>query len=178
MNQFDLDTLPITDFTGVAWREDHDPRSYLDDDGVEWELVRLKDKLHRRKLNNWVPLARRVPVNSTPVNVHTLAGEALNWAVAEAQGRNPYVDGGRVYTQRFPKSAKVRAAYTESFEQSGRIITEEGLCVVETEGSERWLAYKPGGARAHGPDHLTAILRCYVIEKLGEVVAIPKELLE
>jgi hypothetical protein len=118
-----------------------------------------------------------------------LAGAALDWAVATAQGRENIrvfaatrpTDRGWIEV-RFnpdPRAATARFDPSEDWSQAGPIIEREYIEVKPTAGVEGqlWSAQRMAGFCAQGPTPLAAAMRCFVASKLGDAVDVPDELL-
>jgi hypothetical protein len=96
-----------------------------------------------------------------------LSGEALDWAVAEAEGHD------------FPAADVFCGIFNPSTDWT------QGRPIIEREGIETtrggayvehfWKATRHSNA-AYGPTPLIAAMRCYVASKLGDTVDIPAEL--
>ncbi len=103
------------------------------------------------------------------IKTSELTGAALDWAVAECEGRD------------FPSADAFCGIFTPSTDwaQGGPIIDRERISHrVDTRGG-RSVAFLDGGSvtgRMTGPTPLIAAMRCYVASKLGHEVEIPEEL--
>lgn len=126
------------------------------------------------------------------VKTSELEGEALNWAVAQAEGfAVKLVRGGRygepdsvwfVEAERY----RVRLNYADEWARTGPLLVKHSIAIWPTETN--WAAhYRVMGARHYidtnewdcddtGPTALTAACRCIVRLKLGATVLIPVEL--
>ena len=116
------------------------------------------------------------------IKTSELIDAALDWAVAEAQGRSPTLNmnshgmvwhgwwlatGGEY--ERMPN-------YFNDWAQGGQIIEREGISIYRMT-SDWSAAYNPSGAAQDGPTPLIAAMRCLVAAKLGDEVEVPDELL-
>ena len=93
-----------------------------------------------------------------------LTGAALDWAVAKCEGF-PVRDG---FDDNCPE-------YSTDWAQGGLIIEREMIQIKEN-GYGYWFAKIGKGKFMRGPTPLIAAMRCYVASKLGDNIAIPKEL--
>ena len=99
------------------------------------------------------------------VKTNELSGQALDWAVAKAEG---YPD----------EDISVDWNYSTDWAQSGPIIEREGIQIQKHRSG--WVAL-PEDAQfseeeyQEGSTILIAAMRCYVASKLGEEVEVPKE---
>ena len=94
------------------------------------------------------------------VKTNELSGQALDWAVAKADG--------------YPnEDISIDWNYSTDWAQSGPIIEREGIALYLF-GNAEWNAHV-GGKESIGPTPLIAAMRCYVASKLGEEVEVPKE---
>ena len=116
------------------------------------------------------------------IRTNNLKDKALDWVVAQAEGREPfintpydgcsYTDGGRSFVKR----------YSTDWAQGGPIIdhmVREGLRLT----GYKSLPTDPTSCQAQignivtgGPTPLIAAMRCFCCSKLGDVVDIPEEL--
>jgi hypothetical protein len=135
------------------------------------------------------------------IKTSELSGKALDWAVAKAEGREPYIhvnSKGEPYLYFAKHGADI--LYSRSWAQGGPIIEREGIHLrsVRKEGHllhNTWLAKPANGntgqierwnknwfgdnnkpAMWYGHTPLIAAMRCYVASKLGDTVEIPEEL--
>jgi hypothetical protein len=119
------------------------------------------------------------------IKVSNLSGAALDWAVANCEGRKPMYYNGIVRataSPRYPDSAPMfgpELNYSTDWSQGGPIIERYGISVCEgspVNGLE-WMACDRGSTYIqHGSTYLIAAMRCYVAGKLGDEVEIPDEL--
>jgi hypothetical protein len=117
-----------------------------------------------------------------------LTGAALDWAVAKCIYDNLRYRYGspcfnpltkRVYESQGLQDIGVTFSPSTNWAQGGPIIEREAITV--SEGSPvaglEWMACDRGCTHIqHGPTYLIAAMRCYVASKLGDDVAVPKEL--
>jgi len=112
-----------------------------------------------------------------------LNGRALDWAVAEAQGKaKEWMHDHKI--------GYVNSASTD-WAQGGPIIERDGIdlyCNTIAQPDHKDPAWQVGSWRArvcsmsrnghmyYGPTPLIASMRCYVASKLGDEVEVPKEL--
>lgn len=138
-------------------------------------------------------------MDTVTVKTSELIGPALDWAVAECEGRK--IEFNYQYTEeiRFdgwwqlgPNHWQPLNSYSTHWAQGGPIIERERIaletrwetrgCGVHTRFKE-WCARHPknhGGLiryTEYGPTPLIAAMRCYVASKLGDTVKIPKGLM-
>jgi hypothetical protein len=99
------------------------------------------------------------------VKTNELSGQALDWAVAKADG--------------YPnEDISIDWNYSTDWAQSGPIIERE--CIdLEWTGipNANFFCTIQGEYEAHGTTPLIAAMRCYVASKLGEEVELPEGLL-
>jgi hypothetical protein len=96
------------------------------------------------------------------MRVIELSGQALDWAVAKADG--------------YPnEDISIDWNYSTDWAQSGPIIEREGIALYLF-GNAEWNAHV-GGKESIGPTPLIAAMRCYVASKLGQEVELPEGLL-
>jgi len=118
-----------------------------------------------------------------------LIGNPLAWAVAVANGNEPFFwanwDG-----EEFPETDDGPYRPDLEWSQGGPIIEREKIKLfpnmggtwsaqIRHEGHHPLVAHKvlTGWTNKAGPTPLIAAMRCYVASKLGDEVEIPKELL-
>lgn len=113
-----------------------------------------------------------------------LIGDALNWAVAKCEGIHPVRCGAgpSQYLAYVPKrSAYKRWRPTSNWAQGGPIADRERINVTLIDDSpDIWSASLgdpwrtlPSVYGVTGPTRLVAMMRCYVLSKLGAEVDIP-----
>ena len=115
-----------------------------------------------------------------------LAGAALDWAVAQAEGFDWYIEerptayGPKPFV--FEEHGEVSCLFQPSIRwaQGGQIIEREEIGFDCREGPEEtmWQANtlrrnKRGLHVTRGPTPLIAAMRCYVASKLGDEVEVP-----
>ena len=98
------------------------------------------------------------------VRVSELQGEALNWVVEECE---------QFVEDEFEPS--------ENWADGGPIIERERISIEDCQDGAGlyWEATRiepPAVSEARGPTPLIAVMRCYVISKLGDEVEVPDEL--
>ena len=102
------------------------------------------------------------------VKTNELSGQALDWAVAKAEG---YPD----------EDISVDWNYSTDWAQSGPIIEREGIQIQKHRSG--WVALPEDAQFSEeeyqdGSTPLIAAMRCYVASRLGDEVEIPDDLLE
>lgn len=126
------------------------------------------------------------------INTQDLTGAALDWAVAQAEGRKPSVYKGVVRATAHPEAPDSppmfgpELAYSTNPAQGHPIIEREHICTFHYASDEEGQPCEPGwGAQiyseldlCHGPTALVAAMRCWVAFKLGPTVDVPAELLQ
>lgn len=91
-----------------------------------------------------------------------LIDEALDWAVATAQGIDiPYT-----------------VPFSSVWMYGGPIIDREKISIRQWDNVPDVHAYLPEGDWVSGPTPLIAAMRCFVMSKLGDEVEVPKELIK
>ncbi len=132
------------------------------------------------------------------VKTSELLGPALDWVVADIEGRLPTfkfhtIDEtpvAFVYMQ--SGSHRVGAHYSTAWAQGGSIIEREGFelsimhdddsTLADRKWSRGWLAGRSVNSmrlfthEASGPTPLVAAMRCFVASRRGNKVEVPKEL--
>lgn len=115
-----------------------------------------------------------------------LTGAALDWAVAQAEGRTDVttmdfdelgVGCVQAEPDRFMNNSRCWAP-TRYWQQASPIIERESIYLMPNENADGWFAHKVGGEQGDygGPTPLVAAMRCFVASKLGDEVEIPDEL--
>ena len=115
------------------------------------------------------------------VKTATLAGPALDWAVARCEG-------WKVSVAEFRRSqlSSSKFAYSSMWGKGGPTIERERLCVGTRHTNDVihwdddvlcWARTPIGGHLKYGPTPLIAAMRCFVASRLGDEVDIPEELL-
>lgn len=133
------------------------------------------------------------------IRTSELKGQALDWAVAKCEGREPVYDmqsHGTLWTGWWLSKGgeyEQLPSYSTGWSQGGPIIEREDISFrkyhrpkSETHGtyyamvcqeSGTTIHWKGWGARTQtGPTPLIAAMRCYVASKIGDEVDIPNEL--
>ena len=121
------------------------------------------------------------------VKVSEAKGRVLDYLVAQAMGRTIY----RSKTGRWMIANYVDFKYkhgvsrwfepTISWAQGGPIIERERISIEDCQDGAGlyWEATRiepPAVSEARGPTPLIAVMRCYVISKLGDEVEVPDEM--
>ena len=112
-----------------------------------------------------------------------LQGAALDWAVAKCEGMLEVIhDTTSEELWYYDREAGSDKHFwpTTDWSQGGPIIEREGINLVRLE-SARWEAWPDVGMNdqyCQGPTPLIAAMRCYVVNKLGDEVEVPKEILD
>ena len=112
-----------------------------------------------------------------------LTGAALNWAVAQCEGKNSvascyYEDNVPLWLDEAPHPVWEPSS---NWAQGGAIIEREEISIAK-EGDEPWAAWSKSPFRdeaeafGYGETPLIAAMRCYVASKLGDEVEVPDEL--
>ena len=128
-------------------------------------------------------------MNNIKIKLKTseLTGAALDWAVAKCEGRKPSCYTGIVRATAhpdFPDSPPIfgpELNYLTDWAQGGPIIERERISIEDCQDGAGlyWEATRiepPAVSEARGPTPLIAVMRCYVISKLGDEVEVPDEL--
>ena len=107
-----------------------------------------------------------------------LVGPALDWAVAQLEGK---VHG---YKHQLVDDCRQVVSYSPStnWSQGGPLIAREGIEVGPAFSGTTWVAGYPNKPTSkqcwsNGPTPLIAAMRCYVASKLGDEVEVPDELM-
>ena len=98
-----------------------------------------------------------------------LSGAAIDWAVAKADEQPHRIVSGLLF---IPGGDNWNPS--SNWAQGGPIIEREQIALF-LNGDDEWTA-EDGWHRAGGETPLVAAMRCYVANKLGDEVEIPKEL--
>ena len=100
------------------------------------------------------------------VPVISLAGAALSWAVARAEG------------DELPRDGSVGLDYAADWLAAGPIIGREGISVRRLTKQSFWAAYtnRDTAEWIHGRTALEAAMRAYAEDKLGPHIALPDTL--
>ena len=114
------------------------------------------------------------------VQVSDLSGAALDWAVAMAEGLEPLIEDGKVYT-----FINNESDFMLSFEPSidwrraGPIIERENILLnVDSNGGHCAQLFGTISPVCHGATKLEAVMRAYVSHKLGNTIEVPAVLVE
>ena len=116
------------------------------------------------------------------MKTNTLTGAALDWAVAQAEGKSyvyaetDYTTDGRTFQR--GTAQKQGPHYSTDWAQGGPIIEREGINTIQ---SGDWIAemdadHSGGVISTRGDTPLIAAMRCYVISKLGDEIELPEDL--
>jgi hypothetical protein len=100
-----------------------------------------------------------------------LTGDALDWAVAKAEGHD--VDDPTWWPDFGDESC-----YSSDWADGGPVIEREEIS-LDRVASALWIATRVEGSavcEAWGTTQLEAAMRCYVMSQLGDEVEIPEEL--
>ncbi|MEO5344139.1 MAG: DUF2591 domain-containing protein, partial [Gammaproteobacteria bacterium SHHR-1] len=120
--------------------------------------------------------------NMTIKPVAALSGPVLDWAVAEVEGITCHTSAGCVLTDRIicdNDGLEWEEEYSPStdWSQGGPIIEREVIWLTTTGTfGPPWKA-EMQNATAYGPTPLIAAMRAYVLEKWGDELYVPNELL-
>ena len=87
----------------------------------------------------------------------------LDWLVARIEG------------DELPKAGGKGLDYSTDWAAGGPIIERELISIYRMT-SDWSAAYNPSGAAQDGPTALIAAMRCYAVNKLGDEVEVPEEL--
>ena len=131
------------------------------------------------------------------VRVAEAEGPVLDWLVCKASGMfdtYPQYAAGKAFLEKHQGSSAAYVHPSSDWAQGGPIIEREGINLsVDYQDSalsndmvqigwkgNLWNNSVPGTAGflqwAYGPTPLIAAMRCFCVSKLGESVAVPKEL--
>lgn len=120
------------------------------------------------------------------IKTSELIGEALDWAVCQAEG-----DELAARNIEYPEQAKYfpKISPSTNWSLAGPIIEREKIEIVRgndlifPKGNEKgeyieplWFASCGGGRMFHGQTSLIAAMRCYVASRLGDEIKIPEKL--
>ena len=107
------------------------------------------------------------------MHVQHLEGKALNWAgfMARSRGSPPY---GREYWKQVIMNNEY-VPWENDWESLGLWITRHQIELKKTPSA--WCA-KCGEIKAYGSSPGLAVIRCYIILNLGDVIEVPDEFLE
>ena len=121
------------------------------------------------------------------VKTSKLQGATLDWAVAKCEGYEYNSESGLLYKFNEPHFFK---AYSTDWAQGGPIIERENISVIFHDGfygiPNTWFAYQNfffDGMEittkndTQGNTPLSAAMRCYVTQKLGNDVEVPDSLI-
>lgn len=117
------------------------------------------------------------------MKVSELQGPALDWAVAECEGLQPYTKGAEWWIRvTDPRDGSIdyceMPQYSTDWSQGGPIIEREEIS-IERITSALWTATLQSGpavSEADGPTPLIAAMRSYVASCLGDEIKLPEEL--
>ena len=114
-----------------------------------------------------------------------LTRSALDWAVAQCEGLEHYIDDGLVCLKGQPFDTHWRYwTPSDEWAQGGPIIEREGINLDNYAKNPQWSAWTPaperesGEAQAYGTTPLIAAMRCYVASVMGNDIEVPNELTE
>lgn len=116
------------------------------------------------------------------IKTSVLAGPALNWAAATADGWTPV---GQFYPELAVKAAQPTTPwadlrYSTDLALGSSVIFRKRihLCPIVLNGREAWQCWIDGMAdRSNDESPLVAAMRCHVRSELGDVFDLPDELL-
>ena len=123
-------------------------------------------------------------VEMIEIKTADLIDQALDWAMAQAEGIRHAIFHGDVFKVPHPMNYGAdfyRYIPTGSWEQAGPLIEKYSIEILHygQPYNRYWSAQNPDVAPAlRGKTPLTAICRCIVHAKLGETVLVPKELVK
>ena len=115
------------------------------------------------------------------VKASELQGEALDWAVAKAEGVDGYIVNESFMTRWTDDECEdgVDYHYSTDWAQGGPIIEREGISVA-TDDVEPWCGFieddETNTLFFSGPTPLIAAMRCYVASQIGDEIELPEEL--
>lgn len=115
------------------------------------------------------------------VKVSSLTGQALDWAVSQAEGNVKLQYDSREGLVISNILGWIPYRPSVAWVQGGPIIERERI-TISTNCPQGWVARLASGVSgvvtrsATGPTPLVAAMRCYVASKLGEEINIPEEI--
>jgi hypothetical protein len=111
------------------------------------------------------------------IKTSELTGPTLNWGVAKAQDLHVFSDG-RSWIVEY-KGGGGRYAplpkFSTDWAQGGPIIERESIGILPS--GNAYYERNGGTYYSYGPTPLIAAMRCYVLNKLGDEVEVPDELI-
>lgn len=121
-----------------------------------------------------------VKPHSNKRKVSDLTNKQLDWAVSSALGATVYISKrGDLMTHPYGQFNHHRGIPrwipSSSWEQGGPIIEKEKITLEWT--GENWCAYIRHDEEEFGTTPLVAAMRCYVVNKIGDEVLLPGEML-
>lgn len=131
-------------------------------------------------------------MKTVTMNTAELVGNALDWAVAQAIGKDvavsrQYADGGRrvVVWYHHGRNGIDGRSYcpSEHWSDGGPLLKEYaiGFVGIATQSGGAWRAFSSPEDKSYegiGPDHLVAACRLVVGAELGETVEVPEQLVQ
>jgi hypothetical protein len=119
------------------------------------------------------------------VQVSTLTGPALDWAVAQCERQDVWIGALRKELWHDKTWDGDRGIYcpSDNWEQGGPIIERERIELRFGDAdAEEWIAEfswhsSSSPAEGVGSTPLVAAMRCYVASKMGDTIFVPEELL-
>ena len=109
------------------------------------------------------------------VNVSTLSGWPLRWAVAKATKRAVFVGGGRVLASN--RKGEVEYLPDESAEQYELLAFRHGVKVLQ-DGGAFWASAQGGRVKEVAKSQGVAVCRAVVAIHAGSTICVPDHLLQ
>jgi hypothetical protein len=128
-----------------------------------------------RKIRSNLQTVVHIQEKEMKVKTNELQGNALDLAVAKAEGREVEVGDHPTesgFTALFFKDSDERCNYTDDWAQGGPIIEREGISLNRVTDA-LWDATIMGEWTEDGPTPLIAAMRCYAGSKLGNEIEVP-----
>ena len=138
------------------------------------------------ELGNEVIEVLKGPAQEEEAVSSDLTGILLDWAVARSLEYPITIMDGGWAGDRFEAlvgGSSITFSPSTNWAQAGPIIREEGISLIR-QTSDRWTSEYSGGcsrpdhARAWGSTPLVSAMRCFVMEKLGDIIQVPAGLME
>lgn len=105
------------------------------------------------------------------VKTSELIGPALDWVVAVV------VENSRKFPIWLEGKPASYADYSANWVKRGAIIEREISEIYVHNALECWAAKNREGDLRYGPTPLIAVMRCFIVSKLGDEVEVPDDLL-